>query len=49
MGMVESSDRWSHPVPPDPEEEPEELGPCGCVDYHYADCPLRDPYQGENE
>lgn len=19
----------------------ETLGPCGCVDYHYADCPLR--------
>jgi len=17
------------------------LGPCGCVDYHYSDCPLR--------
>lgn len=22
------------------------LGPCGCVDYHYADCPLRDYTQG---
>lgn len=21
------------------------LGPCGCVDYHYADCPTRGGYE----
>ena len=47
MSMVEASDRWHNPVPPDPEEEPEELGPCGCTDYHMADCPTRDPYRDE--
>ena len=24
------------------------LGPCGCIDYHYADCPLREPPQGDD-
>lgn len=24
-----------------PERDDWTLGPCGCVDYHYADCPLR--------
>jgi hypothetical protein len=28
---------------PDPESEPGTLGPCGCVEYHLADCPLRAP------
>jgi hypothetical protein len=22
-------------------DRPERLGPCGCVDYHMADCPIR--------
>lgn len=21
--------------------QPDALGPCGCSDYHYADCPIR--------
>jgi hypothetical protein len=25
------------------------LGPCGCIDYHYSDCPLRDVYVAEAE
>ena len=25
----------------DDEEEHEKLGPCGCSDYHMADCPTR--------
>lgn len=27
-----------------PEEENDTLGPCGCVDYHMADCPTRTGY-----
>lgn len=23
------------------EADPEALGPCGCTDYHLADCPIR--------
>lgn len=25
----------------DPPDEQHALGPCGCIDYHYADCPTR--------
>ena len=25
----------------DTDDDDGSLGPCGCVDYHYADCPLR--------
>ena len=27
----------------DKEREEETLGPCGCTDYHMADCPIRAP------
>lgn len=26
---------------PEPKRDPEALGPCGCVDYHMADCPIK--------
>lgn len=26
---------------PNPNLDPDALGPCGCIDYHMADCPLR--------
>jgi len=28
------------------DEEHETLGPCGCSDYHMADCPIRDGSSG---
>ena len=39
----------------DEDEDEDTLGPCGCVDYHYADCDTRtgaisyddDPYENE--
>jgi len=29
---------------PAPERDPDALGPCGCTDYHMADCPTRDAH-----
>ncbi len=46
MSMSAASDRWNPPIPPDdnlPDSvDDEALGPCGCTEYHMADCDIRD-------
>ncbi len=41
MSMTEASDRMHGPIPNDPPDD-EALGPCGCTEYHMADCDIRD-------
>ncbi len=52
MSMTEASARMHGPIPNDNEPDPVEdgeLGPCGCTDYHMADCDIRDRRDYERE
>jgi hypothetical protein len=44
------ADAWHlNTCPLHPDNQPATLGPCGCTDYHMADCPTRTGGQGMTE
>ncbi len=52
MSMAAASDQWNRPIPNDNEPDPVdggELGKCGCIDWHMADCDIRDRRDYERE